>query len=603
MAKIVDPDQLNQGTEVVFSTGGKTAQLLVAGNLNDTAPGQTSGVSGKAFYSFVKEEWKDDATLRRFRPPIQMIYEASFIWINGWAPADQQTRDLFRDAGMQEQTSGRENACIISLGAMDDAGADLAYYQQVTGFNQTTANFDKTGELNENIQVFDGGVNDYRDYLKVFLREFGKLYAEYNLLTEQGLAALTYQAYRLPLSNGTDLKINDSIVNIDGNAPYTGMKINYLKGVGFTTYANTTVYPASAVVFDAASGNWYFTVAGGTSNGANVAADIGVTWELYDGQEDIGGINYVYNRVITGNGGTAQQIYNWAQRQLIKTTDINANDTTSINQRGFGTVNGNVAALVLGYVGDDLITSPGVLIRGFDVNDQNSIKFSDVTVDGGGLDAESVPVTSTQRTYPFVAAGTLEFSSNLVAEPDANTRYSMYFEYITRVTNSTIAVGTPTGNTVALTWTGTALDHLQTGDYIKTSGFSNAQNNGFWSVDSTGANTMTCTKLGATAPVTEIAGAAVTVDENPYESAGAILVQDNSLTNIDGQITAASISWDFDYDNNVQGGRTAGTNAAVVVSAQGLAGSQIVITTSTITRTTGQAIPVNANDELNYENP
>ena len=38
MAKIVDPDQLNQATEVVLDTGAKTIQLLVAGNLNDTAP-------------------------------------------------------------------------------------------------------------------------------------------------------------------------------------------------------------------------------------------------------------------------------------------------------------------------------------------------------------------------------------------------------------------------------------------------------------------------------------------------------------------------------------------------------------------------------------
>ena len=35
MAKIVDPDALAQGVEVVISTGAKTVQLLVAGDLNN----------------------------------------------------------------------------------------------------------------------------------------------------------------------------------------------------------------------------------------------------------------------------------------------------------------------------------------------------------------------------------------------------------------------------------------------------------------------------------------------------------------------------------------------------------------------------------------
>ena len=120
MAKLIDPDDLNQGTEVTITTASKTIALNVAGNLVDTPTGATSGVTGKAFYSFLKEEWKSDTNLNKFRFPLQMIYEAQFIWINGWAPADAQTRDLIRDAGFKE-TDGRENACIISLGAFNDS--------------------------------------------------------------------------------------------------------------------------------------------------------------------------------------------------------------------------------------------------------------------------------------------------------------------------------------------------------------------------------------------------------------------------------------------------------------------------------------------------
>lgn len=52
MAKITDPDLLNQGTEVVFDATNKTIQLLVAGNIS------TDGVTGQALFSFCKEEWK-----------------------------------------------------------------------------------------------------------------------------------------------------------------------------------------------------------------------------------------------------------------------------------------------------------------------------------------------------------------------------------------------------------------------------------------------------------------------------------------------------------------------------------------------------------------
>ncbi|MEK6862127.1 MAG: SIMPL domain-containing protein [Nanoarchaeota archaeon] len=60
---------------------------------------------------------------------------------------------------------------------------------------------------------------------------------------------------------------------------------------------------------------------------------------------------------------------------------------------------------------------------------------------------------------------------------------------------------------------------------------------------------------------------------------------------------------DFDYTNNVQGGRTGGTAAPVTVVAQGLPLAEWVSVTSTITQATGISITVTANDERNYSNP
>ena len=70
MALITDPDNLNQGTEITISTSAKTIALTVAGNLSN------DGVTGQAFYSFLKEEWKNDASLIPYPFPMVSRVEA-----------------------------------------------------------------------------------------------------------------------------------------------------------------------------------------------------------------------------------------------------------------------------------------------------------------------------------------------------------------------------------------------------------------------------------------------------------------------------------------------------------------------------------------------
>lgn len=609
MAKIVDPDQLNQATEVTINTGTLTITLNIAGNLDDNSPGRTSGVTMQALYSFLKEEWLSDSALNKFRFPIKAFTKFEFQWINGWAPGNAQTRDLLRDAGWIEGAgaqAGDQYAGIISLGSFDAVG-DQAYYQNVTGFNQTVTNFDKTGEVNEAILIFDADGADTTGFLKVYLREQAKLYAVTNLLVDQDLALLEPTVYRLPLANAPDIKVTESDANIDANTPYTGMQLDFIKGIGFTTWAVTTAYAAESVVQDS-GGRWWFTLAGGTSagNDSNLGggSDTGVTWEAFAGERQIGTNYYAFNRIVDGNSATAEEIYEWSQRQLRKTSNINADTLGTPNQDGFGTVNGNVAVQLLSFQGDTLQTNPGVYIDLFNVNDQNRIEFFDITVDGGGVDSESVPVTSTARTFPFVAAGNLLFSQNLDTEPNADTLYRMYFTYTRTQTGTDFATSASSGSNTTFTTTTTNVSTVTNGSYFTISGMTNAANNGLWQATtawtSTGGN---ATKQDGATVVDETAGATVTIRENPFNSPGAIVVDDNSTTDITGQITAASIAFDFDYDNNVQGGRTAATDAPVTVVAQGLAGAEWVEAAFTITRATGLQFAVNANDERNYSNP
>ena len=437
MALITDPDDLNQGTEITIDTSAKTIALAVAGNLSN------DGVSGQALYSFLKEEWKNDASLIPYPFPVVSITPEQFEFVEGWVPANDTTRNLIRFAGWREINASsvleREYMGIISLGNID--GSDTAYY----AFSSDTAktDFDFPGVINQAIQTFgdssNGNFDKRSDTLTVYIRAQGKTYGSATS-TSIGLTALNYIANRFPLAEAADSKITASDLTITNDAPYTGMSVTY----GATT-------------------------------------------------RTIGGVSYNFSIIVDGNGGTTQQIYEFVQYSLRQATDIDA---------GAGSQVGQLADSLMSFAGDTLKTTTGVAIDDFQASDRNNLVFTDT----GG----------TERTFPFLATGTISFNTNLVN--DSSAIYRMFF----------------------------------------TSGFG---------------------------------------------TGSAIIVDDNSSADISGNISgASSVAFDFDYDGNTQGSRTAGTDASVTVVAIGLNTAQYVSATATLTRATGQNISLVAPLERNYDN-
>jgi hypothetical protein len=423
MAKLVDPDSLNQNTEVNILSGERKIDLAIAGNLNNDSPGQTSGVTLQALYSFLKEEWIADANLNKYRFPLKGITKFKFDWQNSWHPNDQQTRDLLRDAGWKE-VDGREQACIISLGDFH-ATTDQAYYQNVVGFDQDPVNFDKTGALNESYMTYSGeGPLEYRTFGKFYLRIAGKSYDEGNLIVDQGWATIEYDAYRIPLSNAIDPNITLSGEADMAGAPFSGMAMQFIPGETYETfdYANVP-YSSGEVVY---SGERWYQVGYHVEDTSDPPPH--ADYVSFSGERELAsGEFYAYNRIIDGNNATNLEIYEFAQFRLRSGEDIN-NDDLGL---GFGTVNGDVAVPLLGFVGTTLVTNPGVFIDNYNINFKNAIQFSDITVDGdinadgNGLDSEWVPETSTIRTFPFVSAGTMKF--NVALQGDGDAEYWMYF--------------------------------------------------------------------------------------------------------------------------------------------------------------------------------
>ncbi len=450
MALIIDPDDLNQGTEVAINTSAKTIALSVAGNLSN------DGVTGQALYSFLKEEWKSDSALIPYEFPMVSITPEQFEFVENWVPANDTTRNLLRSCGWREITAGdvieREYMGIVSLGNIDSGSQPYYAFSS----DSTANDFDFTGIVNQGVQTFgnasNGNFDKRGDTLTLFIRTQGNTYGSATS-TSIGLTSLNYIANRFPLAEASDLKISASDSDIQNNAPYTGMEIR--------------LYPSAQ-------------------------------------SRTIGGTSYNFGVIIDGNSGTAEQIYEFVQYQLRQNSDIDV-DAGPANI-------GNLQDEFLGFVGDTLKTKlvnnsdgggGGVYIDTFNANDTNRLVFTDSS--------------DTERTFPFVSAGSLNFNSNLSGDADAI--YRMFF----------------------------------------TTGFG---------------------------------------------TSSALLVNDNSGAAISGNISGnSSVGFDFDYDGNTQGGRTAGTDADVTIVAIGQNTPQYVLATGTITRAVGQNISLVAPLERNYSNP
>lgn len=376
MALITDPDLLTDGatdngsTEVFINTTAKTIKLNTTGNLS------TDGVTLKALYSFLKEEWKNDPNTKNlpaFEFPMVPITDESFEFAGGWDFANDTARYLIRTGGWTVRNiSGavtQKWAGVIGLGSIESN--DQIYYNQ----GQGPVNFQLTGQVNQAVKILDdpNGDGSYADgfdrrtSLTLYVREQGQAFGQASL-TDIGVSAMDSIAYRFPISTSSDLKI----ITAD-----TGIK------------ASGTGYPADVAPYDGMTITYYATPQSRALQGGS----------------------YNFGVVIDGNGQSLQEVYEFVQYALRQNADIDADA---------GTVTGKTAAPLLRYVGDTLYTlagdnsqggGTGVFIDNFASADTNGVYFVDNT--------------GAQRQYAYTASMTLTFNDNLVNDPDS--KYWVYF--------------------------------------------------------------------------------------------------------------------------------------------------------------------------------
>lgn len=528
------------------------------------------------------------------------------------------TTTLTRTAGSWISEGYRKGG-QITIASAEDAGNNGTW--TISSISATVLIVNGPLTNNAADTALTAAVNN-RNVLNVFLRvrdadTNGKTFAQSNL-SAIGVTAIDNKVFRFPITNATDLKISATDATIAASSPYTQILVRYFDQA-FSIEVDSATNRNYGIVIDVGThsgvdgsvtngGNTLTTAEGGIT-GANYA---GGTLTVHDGTPD--GTTYTISgtpsaTVITITGtfpatdtnlsfslqratpiaATAEQIYAKIQYLLRQAADIDSTDQT---------VTGRTASSLLRFVGDTLEcgqaipTNPnaggsGVIIVGFTANDTNRLTFYDNA--------------GTARNYPFVAAGTINFNTNLVS--DANAKYWMFYEYVKRKAVSDLAISVPSGATATISSAGANLPSTAQNDYINILGATNSNNNGIWIVTSVSPTTSTFTarKVDGATVVAQTAFAG-TIDDNPVNSPDAIIVNNNAGSAITGVIGGATANFDFDYDNNVQGGRTAATDAAVRLRAIGLSTGQFVETLGTITRATGLSFSLVAALERNYSN-
>lgn len=421
MAKVLDPDLLTYIVDgspttqnIQINTTNKTIRLVAGGNLV-----AADGVTGQCFYSKLKEIIRADSTIIKYALPVnEMIHDESLELINGWTMYDSTSLKMIRDCGLAYvNTSGVATAmfaCLVTLGSI---ASGAPYFVQSNATNASTSAF---------THVHIGDTFGVNELVQIYSDTNGDGNADYDYRSYVKIF-LRSQGYTYDESSNTDI----------GYSALTYKKYNF----PITHYVDANV-----------------TVDDATLDGAGYS---GLSIQWYGAAQSFSlGANgpYNYHVVITAGGKTHNEIYSWVQRQLRKNSDIDA---------GAGTRTGQVTPALTLMDGSTLKTLYQSGVGGIHITNPSATSLNNIN------EADD---TQAYRSYPYVAAITLEFDSYLVADAgpskfwlfDAST-YGTSGATIVNDASGTPITGNVTGSSATFTYAYSS-DHPVVGVAVGKSG-------------------------------------------------------------------------------------------------------------------------------------
>jgi hypothetical protein len=381
-------------------------------------------------------------------------------------------------------------------------------------------------------------------------------------LAAAGESVLSNRLFTFGLANSQDLDITAVDGTITGSSPWNGMSIGYF--------------------------------AAPVSRGDGLGGGDGL---LVGGPYDFG----IIVDANTGDNGTNTEVYEFVQYSLRQSADIDS--------EGGETAIGKTMDGLMRFVGPTLQVG----------STDGGLSFPR-NPDGGGsgvyinyLNGESANDTvyydnlGILRSAPLSVAVTLDFNDTLI--DDTVAEYTLFFDWTrTRASDDAkLNAGTgPDGTLTSATNDLTLLDPAgPVQPYIRVTGLTgdDAPMNGLYQVtDETSDTSWDVTRYDGEDIVTTAGTDAVDVDEYPIDSPDAIIVQDNTLTDVSG-LASSDFGFSFDYSNNTQGGRTGSTDADVQCRAIGQATAQYTQSSVQTISTSALTIPVASQIERNFLNP
>lgn len=559
MTLISDPDLLqdsaanDNSTEVYINTSTLTIKLVVVGDLS------TDGVTLKCLYSFLKEQWRSDPNsknLAAFPFPMVPITDESFEFVDGWDLFNDTARYLIRTGGWTvRNTLGNVTqrwSGIIGLGTIE--ANDQLYFQQATG--TLGSNIQLTGQVNQAVQVFrdddgdgvtsEGSDYDRRNVFKLFIREQAQTYDDANLV-DIGVSSMDSIAYRFPISTATDLNITAADTAISSSQPYQNIHIKYFSASYKRDVDTTNSERSFGIVIDA-----------GTCSGPDGFTS-GST-PIFSSSLGIISASLYTTGTLTIHTGSNKGTYS-----ILGTPGpFGLTTTTNFPSTSFGQSYTIQRAVPLAPSAEEIYEKVQWSLR------QNA----NINVQTGTLGGTYVTGSVADLLLRFVGstleAGTLNPTNPLTGSSNGGV----------------IIEGFNSSDTNRLTFR----DNGGTDRSFPFVATLSLQFGSNLTADASGSYWVYFSDLPGTG--------------SDFGTSGAVIVNDNAGLRMSGSILGQStITRTFNYDGNVQGGRTPATDATITAIAIGLSTGQYVRAEGTIARSTSNTISLVAALERNYQNP
>ncbi len=544
-----------------------------------------AGVNFQSLYSFMKEEWKNDNDLIKFPFPMTAITPEQFEF-NEWAPVDEaestiattpasNTRQLFRTGGWDEVDANgfltNSYFCWLTLGNIDSGDNAYAFFSSATvAADIITA-------------VFDGSVNE------------GVRMVERVDLSGAGTISVTTSNV---INRTTGSWITDGFKDGDyvfiQNAEDAGNNGSFL----ITTVGATTLTVSGTPLTNNADDTTMLVAI--DRRQLEFTTRIRVFGKTYDQS----------NTTAIGVTALTNQVYRFP---LSEATDNVINDlvTTTVND-----------------LFDDIITTPiapyddmtiayfasGQSRSGFvDVGGDSGVTNFSVIIDGdvSQTQQDGGGAATAERIYAFVQArlsGTADINDGAGAAAVV---------VIGQLAEPLLSIAS-TGNTLAsIALTDGTNPGGSAGEGVYVDSFASADKNRVQFKDDDGDNrtfplTVVITLNFNNNLVSDAAAEFTMFFTNDdagdntgrdYGTIDAIIVDDDTNTDIQGTIGSSQLTYNYAYDLNSQrGAGSVSTDAPVTIVAIGLTLAQYVVATGTITNQ-GLTASLVAALERNYSNP